>query len=56
MRSKSTKIQLMYAESSSASKVKKYQNSNQLVKKLVALGFRPSELIEFEAFFQINEP
>ena len=31
-------------------------NSNQLAKKFVALGFRRIELVEFEAFFLLNEP
>ena len=31
-------------------------NSNQLAKKLVAVGFRHIELVEFDTFFEINEP
>ena len=31
-------------------------NSNQLAKKLVALGFRRIELVEIETFFLLDEP
>ena len=36
--------------------VNKHQNSNQLAKKLVALGFRRIGPVELESFSEVNEP